>query len=116
MRNNVTIQETLAWTLQEEANSQKNAGLAKGRLCRVSDSESEPPSDVATERIPSYYKSPNNDFTVIKGDCVDTLSKFDFDFDMVFADPPYFLSGGGISYQSGKIVCVDKGEWDKPTT
>ena len=35
---------------------------------------------------------------------------------MVFADPPYFLSGGGISYQSGKVVCVDKGEWDKPTT
>lgn len=33
---------------------------------------------------------------------------------MVFADPPYFLSGGGISYQSGQIVCVDKGEWDKP--
>lgn len=35
---------------------------------------------------------------------------------MVFADPPYFLSGGGISYQSGKVVCVDKGEWDKPTS
>lgn len=66
--------------------------------------------------IPSYYKSPSNDFTVIKGDCVDTLSKFSFGFDMVFADPPYFLSGGGISYQSGQIVCVDKGEWDKPLT
>ena len=66
--------------------------------------------------IPSYYKSPNNDFTVIKGDCVETLSTFNFGFDMVFADPPYFLSGGGISYQSGKVVCVDKGEWDKPTT
>ena len=66
--------------------------------------------------IPSYYKSPSNDFTVIKGDCVDTLSKFSFCFDMVFADPPYFLSGGGISYQSGQIVCVDKGEWDKPLT
>ena len=66
--------------------------------------------------IASYYKSPNNDFTIIKGDCVETLSKFKFDFDMIFADPPYFLSGGGISYQSGKIVCVDKGEWDKPTT
>ena len=65
--------------------------------------------------IPSYYKSPSNDFTVIKGDCVDTLSKFSFGFDMVFADPPYFLSGG-ISYQSGQIVCVDKGEWDKPLT
>lgn len=66
--------------------------------------------------IPSYYKSPSNDFTLIQGDCVETLSKFKFGFDMVFADPPHFLSGGGISYQSGKIVCVDKGEWDKPTT
>ncbi|MBO4599071.1 MAG: site-specific DNA-methyltransferase [Bacteroidaceae bacterium] len=66
--------------------------------------------------IPSYYKSPNNDFTLIQGDCVETLSKFNFGFDMVFADPPYFLSGGGISCQSGKVVCVDKGEWDKPTT
>jgi site-specific DNA-methyltransferase (adenine-specific) len=66
--------------------------------------------------IPSYYKSANNDFTIIQGDCVDTLSKFRFGFDMVFADPPYFLSGGGISYQSGQIVCVDKGDWDKPTT
>ena len=66
--------------------------------------------------ISSYYKSPNNDFTLIQGDCVETLSKFKFGFDMIFADPPYFLSGGGISYQSGKIVCVDKGDWDKPTT
>ena len=57
-----------------------------------------------------------HDFTLIKGDCVDTLSKFKFGFDMVFPDPPYFLSSGGISYQSGKIVCVDKGEWDKPST
>lgn len=66
--------------------------------------------------IPSYYKSPNKDFTVIQGDCVDTLSKFQFGFDMVFADPPYFLSSGGISCQSGKVVCVNKGNWDKSTT
>lgn len=66
--------------------------------------------------ITSYYKSPNRDFTIIQGDCVDTLSKFEFGFDMVFADPPYFLSGGGISYQSGKVVCVDKGSWDKPVS
>lgn len=66
--------------------------------------------------IPSYYKSPNKDFTLIQGDCVEILSQFKFEFDMVFADPPYFLSGGGISCQSGKIVCVDKGKWDKPMT
>ena len=66
--------------------------------------------------IPSYYKSSSKDFTLIQGDCVETLSKFKFGFDMVFADPPYFLSGGGISYQSGKVVCVNKGDWDKPVT
>ena len=38
--------------------------------------------------LSSFYKSPNNDFTLIQGDCVDTLSKFKFGFDMVFADPP----------------------------
>lgn len=32
---------------------------------------------------------------------------------MIFADPPYFLSNGGISLQNGKVVCVNKGEWDK---
>ena len=34
----------------------------------------------------------------------------------IFADPPYFLSNGGISCQSGKVVCVDKGDWDKGGT
>ncbi len=32
---------------------------------------------------------------------------------MIFADPPYFLSNGGISVQSGKQVSVNKGVWDK---
>lgn len=66
--------------------------------------------------ISSYYKSSNNDFSLVKGDCVDTLSKFQFGFDMIFADSPYFLSSGGISYQNGQVVCVDKGDWDNPTT
>lgn len=30
--------------------------------------------------------------------------------------PPYFLSNGGISINSGRVVCVDKGEWDKGGT
>jgi site-specific DNA-methyltransferase (adenine-specific) len=34
-------------------------------------------------------------------------------FDMIFADPPYFLSNGGITCQNGKMVNVDKGKWDK---
>ena len=63
--------------------------------------------------ITPYYRSPNKDFTLVNGDCVSVLESFDFKFDMIFADPPYFLSNGGISVQSGKVVCVDKGNWDK---
>lgn len=66
-----------------------------------------------TDMIIPFYKSDNRDFTIVHGDCFDVLPQFDFKFDMIFADPPYFLSNGGISYQAGKVVCVDKGEWDK---
>lgn len=31
---------------------------------------------------------------------------------MIFADPPYFLSNGGISVASGKQVSVNKADWD----
>ena len=64
--------------------------------------------------IKSFYTSSNYDFTLAQGNCFKLMPDFDFKFDMIFADPPYFLSGGGISMQSGKVVCVDKGKWDKP--
>ncbi len=63
--------------------------------------------------IHPYYTSPSKDFLLANGDSLKLLKEFDFKFDMIFADPPYFLSNGGISLQSGKIVSVDKGEWDK---
>lgn len=63
--------------------------------------------------ITPYFKSPNRDFTLLHGDCFKLLREFDFKFSCIFADPPYFLSNGGISVQSGKVVCVDKGDWDK---
>lgn len=44
---------------------------------------------------------------------MELLPKFEHKFDMVFADPPYFLSNNGLSIQSGKIVSVNKGQWDK---
>ena len=34
-------------------------------------------------------------------------------FDCIFADPPYFLSNGGITCHAGKMVRVDKGTWDQ---
>ena len=37
-------------------------------------------------------------------------------FDMIFADPPYFLSNGGFTCHAGEMVSVDKGKWDKSGT
>lgn len=62
------------------------------------------------------YQSYNHDFTLLHGDTFQLLPSFSFKFDMIFADPPYFLSNGGISCQAGKVVSVDKGEWDKGGT
>lgn len=61
----------------------------------------------------SFFKSEDRAFTLLKGDCIDLLNQIDFKFDMIFADPPYFLSNDGISVQSGKMVSVNKGEWDR---
>ncbi len=44
---------------------------------------------------------------------MELLPNINFHFDMIFADPPYFLSNGGISVQSGRQVSVNKGDWDK---
>lgn len=63
-----------------------------------------------------FYKSPNHDFNLICSDTFEVLPQFNFKFDMVFADPPYFLSNDGISYQAGKIVSVNKGNWDRGKT
>lgn len=66
--------------------------------------------------ITPYYRSTSHDFTLLHGDCFELLPQFKFHFDMIFADPPYFLSNDGISVQAGKIVSVNKGEWDRGGT
>ena len=60
-----------------------------------------------------YYTSKKKDFQLFNEDCFELLPHIEQQFDMIFADPPYFLSNGGISVQSGKIVSVNKGDWDK---
>lgn len=61
---------------------------------------------------PPYFISDEKDFILYHGDNRDVLPRLDRQFDMIFADPPYFLSNGGISVQAGRAVCVNKGGWD----
>lgn len=52
---------------------------------------------------------------LIFGDFFSEIKKIeDESVDFIFADPPYFLSTGGISVSAGRQVSVDKGDWDKP--
>lgn len=59
-----------------------------------------------------YFSAPN--FRLYLGDAIELLKKMPSEcIDMVFADPPYLLSNDGITVQSGKMVSVNKGEWDR---
>lgn len=60
-----------------------------------------------------YFKSTDRNFTLLHGDSFELLPQFEHKFDMVFADPPYFLSNGGLTIENGKVVSVNKGDWDK---
>jgi site-specific DNA-methyltransferase (adenine-specific) len=63
--------------------------------------------------IQSYFKSADKNFYLLHGDTTKLLPQFEHKFDMIFADPPYFLSNNGLSVQNGQIVSVNKGAWDK---
>lgn len=58
-----------------------------------------------------YYKK--NGFQLYQGDSIDILNNIEEEsVDMIFADPPYFLSSGTFTCQNGKMVSVKKGNWD----
>ena len=66
--------------------------------------------------IKSYFKSTDKNFTLLNDDLLKILPTFEFKFDMIFADPPYFLSNDGLTIKNGKIVSVNKGKWDAATS
>jgi DNA modification methylase len=51
---------------------------------------------------------------IFQGDCLEILAAIPPDtVDLIFADPPYFLSNDGITCHAGRMVSVNKGAWDK---
>ena len=64
------------------------------------------------------YRDDTRGIYLYHGDCLEVMDTLLVKhpggvFDMIFADPPYFLSNGGITCHAGKMVKVDKGDWDK---
>src|SRR6266481_2248631 len=60
------------------------------------------------------FDDPKHHLRIYLGDCLGLLAQIpESSVDLVFADPPYFLSNGGITCHAGKMVSVNKGEWDK---
>ena len=60
-----------------------------------------------------FYQSSDNQFYLYQGDTIQVMCQLDQQVDMIFADPPYFLSNGGKKIQGTQMVSVDKGSWDK---
>jgi site-specific DNA-methyltransferase (adenine-specific) len=63
--------------------------------------------------IEPYYENKECSIELFCGDCLQLLPKFPRNsVDVIFADPPYFLSNGGITCHAGRMVSVNKGKWD----
>lgn len=60
-----------------------------------------------------YFEDTKRHIILFHNDCFDILPKItENSVDMIFADPPYFLSNGGFTCHAGRKVSVNKGKWD----
>ena len=63
---------------------------------------------------PPAFHDPARGIKIYQGDCLEILAAIPAEcVDLIFADPPYFLSNNGITCHAGRMVSVNKGEWDK---
>jgi site-specific DNA-methyltransferase (adenine-specific) len=75
-------------------------------------------STSATNPLKNLLSDDAHQIWLYQGNCLEVLDALAARFpggvfDMIFADPPYFLSNGGITCHAGRMVKVDKGDWDK---
>jgi len=72
-------------------------------------------SKLAPNSLPTpAFDDAKHHIRLYHGDCLELLAQIpESSVDLVFADPPYFLSNGGITCHAGKMVSVHKGDWDK---
>jgi site-specific DNA-methyltransferase (adenine-specific) len=72
------------------------------------------PGSVAPSLPEPVFRDKKHHIRIFQGDCLDILASLGEGIvDLIFADPPYFLSNNGITCHAGKMVSVNKGEWDR---
>ncbi len=73
------------------------------------------PRDATQSPLPKpVFHDQVHHIKIFQGDCLDILAKIPADsIDLIFADPPYFLSNDGITCHAGRMVSVNKGQWDR---
>lgn len=59
------------------------------------------------------YFNDNDNFMLYEGECNSVMDSLTEQVDMIFADPPYFLSNQKKTTAFGKQKIRDKGEWDR---
>jgi site-specific DNA-methyltransferase (adenine-specific) len=74
-----------------------------------------PPASTADSPLPApVFHDPKHHIKIFQGDCLEILAKIpEACVDLIFADPPYFLSNNGITCHAGRMVSVNKGDWDR---
>jgi site-specific DNA-methyltransferase (adenine-specific) len=119
---------TAPFTLREDGSIESSAGVPPASASDRSRSAAVPAasSDISPESrrdaratLPRLIFHSDNPFIrLYHGNCLELLDAIYATygdagrFDAIFADPPYFLSNGGITCHAGKMVKVDKGDWD----
>src|SRR5438445_31764 len=72
-------------------------------------------SKLVSNPLPApVFDDPKHHLKIFQGDCLEILAAIpESCVDLIFADPPYFLSNGGITCHAGRMVSVNKGSWDR---
>jgi site-specific DNA-methyltransferase (adenine-specific) len=68
---------------------------------------------IADRSLSESLFAKTDEYRLYQGDSVELMNQFpEQQFDLIFADPPYFLSNGGFTCKNGKRAAVNKGGWD----
>lgn len=111
----------LALTLHPLPEGEGRGGVVFGApnvpgTCVMESETANPKSQISNPKSlpPPVFDDPKHHIKIYQGDCLEILPAIPENcVDLIFADPPYFLSNDGITCHAGRMVSVNKGAWDR---